>query len=85
MPFKYPLPFGFTFFAVPVFYDALFVSSQDSKSALGQLTGRIHLAFQAKNEEQVKAFYNAALEAGGKALANPALGLIIPDILQPLF
>lgn len=52
-------------------YDELFVSSQDSKAALGQLTGRVHLAFQAKNEEQVTAFYNAALEAGGKDFGKP--------------
>src|SRR5687768_2686099 len=28
--------------------DELFVSSRDSKDAMGQLTGRVHLAFQAQ-------------------------------------
>jgi catechol 2,3-dioxygenase-like lactoylglutathione lyase family enzyme len=52
-------------------FDELFVSTKESKSSIGQLTGRVHLAFQAKNEEQVKAFYNAALEAGGKDNGKP--------------
>jgi catechol 2,3-dioxygenase-like lactoylglutathione lyase family enzyme len=51
--------------------DELFVSTKDSQAAAGQLTGRVHLAFQAKNEEQVKAFYNAGLEAGGKDNGKP--------------
>ena len=51
--------------------DELFVSSKDSKAAAGELTGRVHLAFQAKNEEQVKAFYHAGLEAGGKDNGKP--------------
>lgn len=51
--------------------DELFVSSKDSKAALGNLTGRVHLAFQAKSEEQVTAFYHAGLEAGGKDNGKP--------------
>jgi catechol 2,3-dioxygenase-like lactoylglutathione lyase family enzyme len=51
--------------------DELFVSTKDSLAASGQLTGRVHLAFQAKNEEQVRAFHNAGLEAGGKDNGKP--------------
>jgi catechol 2,3-dioxygenase-like lactoylglutathione lyase family enzyme len=45
--------------------DELFVSTADSKAAQGKLTGRHHLAFQAKDEATVKAFYKAALASGG--------------------
>lgn len=45
--------------------DELFVSSKDSGAAQGKLTGRTHLAFQAKGEEMVIRFYDAALSAGG--------------------
>lgn len=45
--------------------DELFVSTPDSKAAQGVLTGRHHLAFQAKNREMVQAFYDAALAHGG--------------------
>jgi catechol 2,3-dioxygenase-like lactoylglutathione lyase family enzyme len=45
--------------------DELFVSTADSKSAHGQLTGRNHLAFQAADRDMVDAFYKAGLEAGG--------------------
>ncbi len=51
--------------------DELFVSSQSSQAAQGQLTGRIHLAFQASNKEAVERFYKAALEAGGKDNGGP--------------
>jgi len=51
--------------------DELFVSTKDSQAAGGQLTGRVHLAFQAKSEEQVKAFHNVGLEAGGKDNGKP--------------
>lgn len=36
--------------------DELFVSSQDSPQALGMLTGRHHLAFQANSRAMVEAF-----------------------------
>ena len=52
-------------------YDELFVSSKDSQSALGQLTGRVHLAFQAPSREVVQKFYNAALAAGGRENGKP--------------
>ncbi|HUG23748.1 VOC family protein [Piscinibacter sp.] len=45
--------------------DELFVSTADSEAAQGQLTGRHHLAFQAKDRAAVDAFYKAALEHGG--------------------
>ncbi len=45
--------------------DELFVSSADSKAAQGKLTGRHHLAFQAKDKATVDAAYKAGLAAGG--------------------
>jgi lactoylglutathione lyase len=52
-------------------YDELFVSSKDSQSALGKLTGRVHLAFQAESQEVVGKFYQAALAAGGRDNGKP--------------
>jgi len=51
--------------------DELFVSTADSEAAQGQLTGRHHLAFQAKDRATVDAFYQAALENGGKDNGAP--------------
>ena len=51
--------------------DELFVSTADSEAALGQLTGRHHLAFQAKDRETVDAFYKAALAHGGRDNGAP--------------
>lgn len=51
--------------------DELFVSTPDSDAAQGQLTGRHHLAFQAKDRAMVDAFYRAALEHGGKDNGPP--------------
>lgn len=45
--------------------DELFVSSADSPAAQGHLTGRMHLAFQARDRAMVDAFYRAALAHGG--------------------
>ena len=45
--------------------DELFVSTPDSDAAQGQLTGRHHLAFQARDRAMVEAFHQAALAAGG--------------------
>ncbi|WP_257386956.1 VOC family protein [Tahibacter caeni] len=45
--------------------DELFVSTRDSQAAQGKLTGRHHLAFQAKNRDAVEAFHAAALKNGG--------------------
>lgn len=58
---------GETFF----WADELFVSSQDSEQALGELTGRHHLAFQAKDTATVDAFYHAALANGGTDNGKP--------------
>jgi catechol 2,3-dioxygenase-like lactoylglutathione lyase family enzyme len=51
--------------------DELFVSTADSEAAQGALTGRHHLAFQAKDRAMVHAFYHAALAAGGKDNGAP--------------
>ncbi|TPJ73624.1 VOC family protein [Mesorhizobium sp. B2-6-2] len=51
--------------------DELFVSTPDSRSAQGVLTGRHHLAFQAKDRAMVDAFYHAGLAAGGKDNGAP--------------
>jgi catechol 2,3-dioxygenase-like lactoylglutathione lyase family enzyme len=45
--------------------DELFVSTADGDAAQGQLTGRHHLAFQAKDRATVDAFHAAALAHGG--------------------
>jgi catechol 2,3-dioxygenase-like lactoylglutathione lyase family enzyme len=51
--------------------DELFISTQESKAAIGQLTGRVHLAFQAKSREVVDQFFKTALAAGGKDFGAP--------------
>ena len=51
--------------------DELFVSTAHSKEAQGKLTGRHHLAFQAKDRETVDRAYAAALEAGGTDNGKP--------------
>jgi catechol 2,3-dioxygenase-like lactoylglutathione lyase family enzyme len=45
--------------------DELFVSTADSEAAMGKLTGRQHLAFQAKDRATVDAFHRVGLDAGG--------------------
>jgi len=52
-------------------YDELFVSSAASDAAQGRLTGRHHLAFQARDRACVDAFYRAALQAGGRDNGAP--------------
>lgn len=51
--------------------DELFVSTVDSPAARGELTGRHHLAFQAKDRAMVEAFYKAGLAAGGRDNGGP--------------
>ena len=51
--------------------DELFISTRDSEAALGQLTGRVHLAFQGKDRDTVNRFHQAALAAGGKDNGAP--------------
>ena len=53
--------------------DELVVSSVDSPAAQGVLTGRHHLAFQARDAETVDAFYRAALAHGGEDNGAPGL------------
>jgi catechol 2,3-dioxygenase-like lactoylglutathione lyase family enzyme len=45
--------------------DELFVSTADSKSAQGRLTGRHHLAVQARDRAVVENFYKTGLANGG--------------------
>jgi catechol 2,3-dioxygenase-like lactoylglutathione lyase family enzyme len=51
--------------------DELFVSTADSVAAKGELTGRVHLAFQAKDHATVDAFHQAGLAAGGQENGAP--------------
>lgn len=51
--------------------DELFVSTADSEAAAGKLTGRHHIAFQAKSRAMVEAFHKAGLAAGGKDNGTP--------------
>jgi len=46
-------------------YDELFVSPNGGPETIGLLTGRVHLAFQAKDQTMVEAFHKAGLAAGG--------------------
>jgi catechol 2,3-dioxygenase-like lactoylglutathione lyase family enzyme len=52
-------------------FDELFVSTRDSDAAQGALTGRHHLAFQARDRAAVDAFHRAALAHGGKDNGAP--------------
>ncbi len=51
--------------------DELVVSSAESPAVLGVLTGRHHLAFQAKDRATVDAVYRAALAHGGRDNGAP--------------
>ena len=51
--------------------DELFIGSRDSDEVQGQLTGRIHIAFQAQDRAMVDAFYQAALAHGGRDNGAP--------------
>lgn len=53
--------------------DELFVSSADSRAAQGHLTGRHHLAFQARDRAAVDAFHKAGLAAGARDNGAPGL------------
>jgi catechol 2,3-dioxygenase-like lactoylglutathione lyase family enzyme len=56
-----------------VWADGLFVSTADSVAARGELTGRQHLAFQARDAAMVDAFHAAALANGGVDNGAPGL------------
>ncbi|HET7793402.1 MAG TPA: VOC family protein [Rhizobacter sp.] len=51
--------------------DELFVSTASSAAAQGELTGRHHFAFQARDRATVEAFHKAALAHGGKDNGAP--------------
>jgi catechol 2,3-dioxygenase-like lactoylglutathione lyase family enzyme len=51
--------------------DELFISTPESRAAQGVLTGRHHLAFQAKDRAMVDAFHQTALAHGGKDNGAP--------------
>jgi catechol 2,3-dioxygenase-like lactoylglutathione lyase family enzyme len=54
-------------------HDELFVSSPDSPEAQARLTGRHHIAFQAKDRATVDAFHKAGLANGGRDNGAPGL------------
>lgn len=51
--------------------DELVVSDTKSPASYGELTGRAHFAFQAKDRETVDACYRAGLAAGGRDHGAP--------------
>lgn len=51
--------------------DELFISDLKSPASGGKLTGPTHLAFQAKDQAAVKAFYEVGLKNGGKDNGAP--------------
>ena len=51
--------------------DELFVSTASSEAAQGELTGRHHLAFQARDRAMVDAIYKSALAHGGRDNGAP--------------
>src|SRR5262245_60206021 len=51
--------------------DELFISTQDSKASAGALTGRVHLAFAARDQALVQRFHAAGLAAGGTDNGKP--------------
>ena len=51
--------------------DEFVVSSVDSTAAIGKLTGRNHIAFQAADRATVDAFYKVALQNGGTDNGTP--------------
>jgi catechol 2,3-dioxygenase-like lactoylglutathione lyase family enzyme len=54
-----------------IWADELFISTRESDAALGQLTGRAHIAFQGKDRDTVERFHKAAIAAGGKDYGAP--------------
>ncbi len=60
-------------------FDELVISSAQSMAAQGALTGRTHLAFQARDRDTVQRFHDAALQAGGKDNGAPGARPYHPD------
>jgi catechol 2,3-dioxygenase-like lactoylglutathione lyase family enzyme len=54
-----------------IWADELFISNKESDAALGQLTGRVHIAFQGKDRATVDRFHQVAIAAGGKDFGPP--------------
>ena len=59
--------------------DELVISAVDSEAAEGKLTGRCHVAFQAKDKAMVDAFYAAAMANGGSSNGEPGYRPYHPD------
>ena len=53
--------------------DELVISTAGSEAAQGRLTGRHHLAFQARDRAMVDAFHRAALAHGGQDNGAPGV------------
>ncbi len=53
--------------------DEFCITARDSEAALGVLTGRTHVAFQAASRSMVEAAYAAALAHGGRDNGAPGL------------
>ncbi|ARP94968.1 VOC family protein [Bordetella genomosp. 13] len=53
--------------------DELVISAADSPAAQGKTNGPTHLAFQARDQAMVQAFYEAALANGGTDNGAPGL------------
>jgi catechol 2,3-dioxygenase-like lactoylglutathione lyase family enzyme len=51
--------------------DELFISTRESEAAQGALTGRHHLAFQARDRAMVETFHRTALANGGRDNGAP--------------
>ncbi len=51
--------------------DEIFISTADSVAAAGELTGRMHFAFQAADPQTGDRVYRVALEAGGRVHGKP--------------
>lgn len=51
--------------------DELFVSSKESKASSNELTGRVHLAFAARDQAMVRRFHEAGIAAGGSDHGKP--------------
>jgi catechol 2,3-dioxygenase-like lactoylglutathione lyase family enzyme len=54
-----------------IWADELYISTRESDAAQGALTGRVHIAFQAKDRETVQRFHQSALAAGGRDNGPP--------------
>lgn len=62
--------------------DELLVSSAESPTAAGELTGRHHLAFQAKDRATVDAFTARRWPTEDAIMVRPVFEPIIRDIMQ---